>query len=216
MKSVRTFLPFVVGILIFIGVSALVQTHLEFFRAFLTEGSVGTGMAVYVLIGIATVAIPFTSLLPIVPLAVALFGWPITTVLTILAWVIGGQILFEAARFLGKPVMMKFIPTSEFYSIATLLKGKGLLHSILIRMVFHGDIISYAFGLFTHVNSLEFCLVTAVGVTPSAFLYSYFGSLSFRYQLAFIAIALVALVIYWFIDWRQSAHRLPPHQGDPV
>jgi uncharacterized membrane protein YdjX (TVP38/TMEM64 family) len=159
-------------------------------------------MMMYVLLGIATVIIPFGSVLPFIPIAVTIFGWEITGILTFVAWVLGSQLLFEFSRSIGKPLVKRFVSAGQLDSIHKMVQGRNLMRSILIRMVMHGDIVSYGFGMFTHVSRWEFLCVTAVGVLPGAFFYAYFGSLPVQYEVAFLCAIILAFSTYWMIEKR--------------
>src|SRR5205085_1276550 len=154
----------------------------------------GYAMLLYVVLGIATVMVPFGSILPFMPLAVHLWGWPLTGTLTLLAWVIGGQILFEFSRAVGKPVIRKMMSEKRLQAIEHLVDKKGLFNALMIRMFVHEDLVSYAFGMFSSISRWEFLLVTAIGVAPGAYLYSYFGSLPIIYEILFATLGIAALV----------------------
>lgn len=187
----------------YIGVSMFLQAHFAEFQALFDKISPVQGMVLFIALATATVMIPFTSIIPVIPLAVALWGWWATALLCTLAWTLGGQILFEVSRLLGRTKMMKYLPPAQIETIHTLIRDKGLVHSILIRMVVHGDIISYAFGLFTKVNRWEFFLITALGVFPSAVLYALFGELPVKYQIVMAGVILFFLILYWIPDIRK-------------
>ncbi|MSR87119.1 TVP38/TMEM64 family protein [Candidatus Peribacteria bacterium] len=191
--------PLLIGLVMFIGVSYVLQSYMGDIETSIEESSKLYGMALYVLLGIMTVMVPFGSLVPFIPVAVALWGWPVAGFLTMVSWILGGQVLFEFARSAGRPIITKLIPRSQMETITNIVKKKGLLHMIFIRMAVHGDIVSYAFGLFTHVSRQEFLLATAIGVGPGAFMYAYMGSLPLRYQITLVVSGIVALTVYTFL-----------------
>ncbi len=197
--------PFILALVLFLAVSWFVQLYLPAFRGAISESSLPLGMLLYVLLGIVTVMIPFGTLLPFIPLAVSLFGWQVTALLTELAWVLGSQMLFEFSRDFGRPVIDKYVSTRYLHHIARLIEGKGILQALFIRMVAHGDTVSYAFGMFTKVSRTEFLIVTAIGVAPGAFMYAYFGSLPFQYQLGLLAFGISMLLIYILLELKKPA-----------
>ncbi|MDB4978398.1 MAG: hypothetical protein JWM56_584 [Candidatus Peribacteria bacterium] len=205
MKSiVQKIWPAVLGVLAFIVISSYARNHLGALRDILNHTPGGWGMALFVLIGIVTVVIPFASLLPFIPIAVVLWDWPATAALVCLSWVLGSQILFEAARYFGKPVIGKFVSVSQLKTMSGLVEGKSMFHGIFMRMVLHGDIVSYAFGLFTDTSRLEFCIITAIGVAPGAVMYAYFGSLPLTYQVGMALAGLCAVTLYWALERKLS------------
>ena len=192
--------PYLVGLAMFILISSVIRDHLDVFRAVLNEESTGYAMTIYVLLGILTVMIPFGSLVPFIPLATLLWGWPMAGLLTFLSWVLGSQILFEGSRFFGKRFAAKLLSESQLHAVADMVHDKGMAHALLLRMFVHGDIVSYAFGIFTHISRWNFLWITAVGVAPGAFVYAYFGSLPFVYQVSMAVLGLVILTAYWILE----------------
>ena len=203
MNILRKIWPLFIGISLLILVSYFVQGHLETLKAFLHNSSNTLNIIVYLLIGITTVVIPFGTLIPFIPIAVALWGWPLTALLTFLSWILGSQLLFEASRAFGKPLIKSVMIPSHVKTIASLVDDKGILSAIFIRMVVHADMVSYAFGMFTNVNRWKFLLITAVGVAPGAITYSYFGSLPLPYQIGMALVGLAAAGAYWAYDARK-------------
>ncbi len=195
-KILKHIIPVLLSILLFVGISFYVREHLDAFRL-LMQGAHGYGKAAYVGLGVLSVVIPFASILPFVPAAVALWGWQTAAVLTCAAWVIGGQILFVFARTFGKPFVTKMLPESQMTMLQELVRDKGFMHSVLIRFVFHGDIISYAFGIFTHISGVRFFFVTLLASAPSATAYAYYGSLPISYQLGIGGIVILLVFLYW-------------------
>jgi uncharacterized membrane protein YdjX (TVP38/TMEM64 family) len=80
------------------------------------------------------------------------------------------------------------------------------------------DLISYAAGL-TRLGLRPFLLATAVGVTPSLFLYSYLGERATRYILVLFAVngvvILVTLALALVRLRRQRAARWAGPEGPP-
>jgi uncharacterized membrane protein YdjX (TVP38/TMEM64 family) len=201
MNFLRKLWPLLVGLALFIVISIYVRDHLDVVKSVLNSVDSWVGMMIYVLLGIVTVMVPFGSLLPFMPVAVALWGWQITGTLTVISWILGSQILFEFSRALGRPYMEKLIPKAQLENISSLVhKHTGFVRSLFIRMVVHGDIVSYGFGLFSRVDRWTFLAITAVGVTPGAFMYAYFGSLTLQYQVGFAVCGMLALVSYWILE----------------
>jgi len=201
--------PIFLALAMFIGVSFLVRSNIFIIQAIFQSTPPAMSGIAFVFLGIVMVVIPTASILPFMPLAVAAWGWPMAAALTLVAWVLGGQILFEVSRMFGKPLMTKVFSASQLQTFSRLVQGKGMMHSILVRLIVHGDVISYAFGLFTDIRRMEFCLVSAIGVAPAAVLYAYFGSLTFSVQLGIIAAVLLVLGVYWVVQSRYPRHLLP-------
>jgi uncharacterized membrane protein YdjX (TVP38/TMEM64 family) len=201
MRPIATKLwPLLLAFAMFLVVSIAVRQYLESLTLFLQDTPDAYGMALYVVLGIATVLIPFASLVPFMSIAVALWGWEATAGLTVCAWVLGSQLLFELARRLGKPFALKFMSKAKLRHIGTLVEGKSLLRQIAMRWIVHGDLVSYAFGIFTNVTRRNFLLITFIGVLPGAFSTSYFGSLPLAYQAAGASVSILLVAAYLLLQ----------------
>jgi len=68
----------------------------------------------------------------------------------------------------------------------------------LLRIIVPVDILSYAIGLFSEMNSTPFFFATLIGVTPFAFIFAYAGTLPVRLQLL-VLIGMIAFLGIVFI-----------------
>lgn len=198
-------LVFVFGL--FIACSVVVQSNHEAIERVLLSVSLPTCAALYFGVTVLTVLIPFTSVLPFVPLAVLVLGWPFTAVLTSLGWVLGGLMLFELSRSVARPYLFRMLPKSHIEGIGNLLSKKGLPQALFVRMVVHDDLVNVAFGAFTTINRWEFLLITALATAPGAVMYAYIGSVPFRYALLLATSGLVVFACYWYVDMHKAAVR---------
>lgn len=142
------------------------------------------GMAIYTLIVTGIVLIPFASSLPLVPLAVALWGSVTVAILTLIAWTTSATISFSLARKLGVPVFKKLRAFTAIQGTATMLPQKnawwGLLGLAAIGVPV--EILSYATGLFTNIPYKKFIVPVFLGTIPLAFFIAYTASLPPIYQ----------------------------------
>ena len=206
MQLLKKIVPLVLSLALFIAVSAAVRTQLPALEAALSDpASRWMAMALYVLLGIASVIVPFTSLIPAVPAAVALWGWPVTSALTFVSWVIGGQILFEVSRALGRGAVERLAGKAQLESIGTVLRRKGLWQSIIVRLLIQSDLLSCAFAVFTTMTRWEFLVVNATGVALWAVAYAYFGVLSIAWQVMGAGVICILAFGYWLF-WERALH----------
>ncbi|HRH93714.1 MAG TPA: hypothetical protein PKV72_04260, partial [Candidatus Peribacteria bacterium] len=139
--------PLLFVVCLFVGCSLFIQANKDFFLAVLAGFPPRYVIAIYFCITLATVLIPFTSILPFLPLAVLALGWQMTALITGVAWLVGAQILFELSRSFAQPYLLKLIPQEHVRSIAAMLNKKGLPQALFVRMMVHDDFVSIAFGL---------------------------------------------------------------------
>ena len=187
----------VVVVVCFVLFSYFIQTKLDFFEGLIVAG--WFGMVIYVLLKvIATVFAPIT-VLPLIVVAVGLWGVYVAAFLTVLGWTIGGIIAFVLARKFGVPIVEKVIPLDEIYKFEDKFGiGNNFWSVLFLRMVVPVDILSYGLGLFSKINFWKYTLATFIGVIPFAFAFAYLGEVSYAYQvvlgLGFLIGVLILLI----------------------
>ncbi|PIP73799.1 MAG: hypothetical protein COW88_00775 [Candidatus Lloydbacteria bacterium CG22_combo_CG10-13_8_21_14_all_47_15] len=142
------------------------------------------GMASYVFVAtIATVIAPFNAL-PLIPIAVSLWGSFVTALLSLLGWLLGAVFAFWIARRYGAVVVKKFIDLRRAEEIERMLPDRHILWALIfLRMALPVDILSYALGAFTNVRFRIYFLATIIGMTPFAFIFAYAATIPIEYQI---------------------------------
>jgi len=193
-RVIRSYIPVALIIILFVGISFVAQTNLHFFEKL--RMNTLEGMLLYVLTTIvATVLAPVSSL-PLISVATNLWGWIAAGVLSIIGWFIGAAIVFELSRLYGKKLIGRIIDLQSIEAISAKLPQKYTLSFlILLRMSVPVDILSYALGLFTVVDRKTYYISTAIGIIPFAFIFSYFGTVSYQYQIIALGVVMLAICI---------------------
>lgn len=191
---------FVVAAL-FIAASYFVQANSGFLEAVIGDSVYGM-LAYVVIVVVSTVLAPVSSL-PLLPVAVSLWGPVVAALLSIIGWFIGASIAYELSRRFGKDLIRKFIriETIEKYS-AEIPDGYEFAGLLLLRLSVPVDILSYALGLFTGVSRKLYYSSTLIGIIPFAFVWAYLGALDYRYQI--FAFLLAGAVIYLGLRMRRE------------
>ena len=154
------------------------------------------GMLAYVFITIIAVVIAPVSTLPLLPLAVALWGTVQGALLSILGWTIGGVIAYRLAQMYGRSFVGKVINMEKAQNISLVVTGKNPFWAVVfLRMVVPVDILSYALGLFVTMSIPSYTLATLIGVTPFAFVFAYASSLPLPYQIGVVLLASIIAVL---------------------
>ncbi|MAH03199.1 hypothetical protein CMI39_00220 [Candidatus Pacearchaeota archaeon] len=181
-------------ILIFIVLSYIVQTNLEYFKDIIGDGFVG--MFFYVLITIiAVVVAPVTAMPFLLPIAANLWNWVFVAILSIIAWTIGAIIAFILARIYGVRIVKKFVSIDKITKFEKMIPKKNIFWSVVfLRMVIPVDILSYALGIFSKISIRSYLLATLIGVAPFAFILSYLGQMPFYYQIVAFLIAIIIII----------------------
>ena len=186
----------VIILALFFGLSAYLAHQYSEVLSSLTLLQGGWGIALYVFLGILATVVAPVSTLPLLPIAVALWGPLPTAMLSIFAWGVGAVIAFALARSLGKPFVAKYLNIGEINKWESALGRKGTFWTIiLLRMLVPVDLLSYAIGLFSSVNYKVYTLATFIGITPFAFVFSYTSTAGWNVQIViFIALAAVVAI----------------------
>lgn len=193
-----------VVVVLFVLLSYFVQTKMDFFEGLMIEG--WFGMVVYVLLKIvATVFAPVT-VLPLIVLAVGMWGVWTAAVLTVVGWTIGGVIAFGLARRFGVPIVKRFVSLDELYEFEDKVKiGNGFWSVLFLRMIVPVDVLSYALGLFSRIGFWTYAFATFIGVIPFAFAFSYLGEVPYVYQ---VVLGLVFLIgVLAVLIWREVGNK---------
>jgi len=157
------------------------------------------GMLMYVLITTVAIVVAPVSTLPLIPIAVSMWGWIVTGMLSVIGWVIGSQIAFHLARAYGRELIQKFVPLNKLEKMENQLPDRNIFWTIvLLRMTIPVDVLSYALGLFSNITSKSYFFATVIGVTPFAFFFAYSGSLPLGFQIiTLIEVLLFISIVYW-------------------
>jgi len=182
-------------VILFILFSYLVQENLDYL-----ESAIGGpfGMISYVLIVIIGIVFAPISSLPLTFLAANLWGIFISAILSIVGWVVGAMIAFILARKYGVTLIRRVVSLKKLNKIESKIPAEDVFWGIVVmRMVLPVDILSYALGLFSKISFRRYMLATLIGVTPFAFIFSYFGGMSLYVQMIFIAITILISAVYY-------------------
>ena len=169
------------------------------------------GVAIFFGTTALAVLLPLFSNLPLVPIAVLLWGPWSTAAIIMVGWVAGAALSFHLARRVSPLLLRVFPKVTRYVRIDRLIHPRHhVLSLVLLRMTFPVDILSYVLGLFSRKTSgWENALSTAIGGTPFALLFAFFPALPVALQaLIFGASALVFAV---YVLWVMRSHPYPPH-----
>lgn len=195
-KTLHGTVIFLCVVIFFVASTFLAEMYKSELTELATKDSI-LGMLIYTIVsGVAVVVAP-VSTLPLIPLAVGMWGWVVTGVLSIIGWTIGSQIAFYIARRYGKNLVQRFTSLERFTDLEKRFSTKNLFWTVVVlRMTVPVDVLSYALGLFSNMTSRSYFLATIIGITPFAFIFSYLGSLPPGFQ--FITLIEIALLVLLF------------------
>lgn len=158
------------------------------------------GIAVYIIfVAASVVLLPFSSL-PLLPIAVRVFGILGTALFSIAGWWIGCLIAFQIAK-LGRKYLEKFTSLEAVDRIERKIPNDiGFAGIVILRMILPVDITSFALGLLKNLHFPTYATASLIGITPFAFVWSAAGGELGKGEflssaLIFIAMTFAVLVI---------------------
>ncbi len=190
----KQYWPLALGAAMFVVVSLLSDAYDEQLTSLFAGDASAAGIALFLMLGIGISLVPTMSTLALIPLASSLWGWPVAALLIMVVWTVAGQILFEFARFIGKSRIEWFFTPELTKTVEGLIGNQGFFKSLLLRFILDGEIVSYAFGIFSAVTRLEFFALSLMSSLPSALAYAYLGNLPLWLQLGALAFGVVPLL----------------------
>jgi uncharacterized membrane protein YdjX (TVP38/TMEM64 family) len=180
-------------ILLFIIISYILQTNSQLIENYLDKGIIG--IILYLLITTFATVIAPISAVPLLPVAVFLWGWVFAAILSIIGWTLGSVIAFLLARKFGLPIVKKFVPINKISEYENYVPKEKIFISIIIMRIFLPvDILSYLLGLFSKIKLSTYALATIIGITPFAFLIAYIGKLPIQYQITSLLLGGIILL----------------------
>jgi uncharacterized membrane protein YdjX (TVP38/TMEM64 family) len=187
-------------ILLFILSSFFSQQYSGYLVNFIGENKTG-GILIYIAsIVIAIVLAPLT-ILPLIPIAVEIWGILWTSIFSIIGLIIGSAIAFWIARKFGTVLVKKFVSLDNIAEISKKIPNRNLFwYLIFLRIIIPVDILSYALGLFTKISWKLFLSTTIIGVIPMIFVFAYFGTIPMKYQLLALITGIILLILYKLIN----------------
>jgi len=181
-------------LVLFFGLSFLVQRNLDFFRSFIDYSF--WGVVVYFFIVILAIVVAPISSVPLIPLMSGIFGWVFTAVVSVFAWTAGSIIAFYLAREYGAPIISKFVSLKQLHKLEKKIPAEDAFWTVLLlRMIVPVDILSYALGLFSQIKFSKYVLATFIGIIPVTFILAYAGSVSFKMQMIIFGIVCVVAFV---------------------
>lgn len=200
--KIKSIVGIVFVVIIFITISLLSAQYETQLKSMLGEGI--TGILLYFLITFLATVIAPVSALPLLPVAVILWGWKLAALVTILGWTLGSIVAFYLARKYGITLVKKIINLEKIHKYEKLIPTSQIFLSIIwMRIFLPVDVLSYLLGLFSKISLPLYSLATLIGVTPFALIMSYAGSLPFTQQILFFTIGIIALIPNFYIMWKK-------------
>lgn len=133
-----------------------------------------------------------------------LFGVALGFVYSTIGLVLGTMAAFWVGRWLGAPIMARYVPPQVIERFGFLLKAEGAVLAFVIYLIpgFPKDIVSYVFGM-SPMPAWIFLLVSTLGRMPGTWVLSAQGARTATGQYVQLAlltavVAAVAIPLFWY------------------
>lgn len=189
--KIKAYSGVIVIVALFFLISYLVNKNIDY----LTTLLVGNRWAIiiYFVIIIAEIVLAPISLIPLIPLASALFGPTTTFIVTLAGWTLGSLLAFLLARHLGEKYLAKIVKDAEAYQ--RYIPEKNLFLGVIMTRIFIPiDLMSYAIALFTKIDAKRFTLATLIGFAPGTAILAYYGGVPTVAKYVLIAIGVLYII----------------------
>lgn len=188
--------------MLFILSSYLSQLNQDNLKAIIALG--GTfGKIVYIFLLILAVVIAPLETLPLLPIAVIVWGRNLAAIYSIIGWFLGALIAFALARVFGQKLVCKIMKKNDLEEWRKLLPKKHIFWTIVLaRLILPVDIASYLVGLFTNISWTSYITASLIGIIPFGFFYAYGATLPVIWQLI-IGLILLAIIIFGYEDLKK-------------
>lgn len=191
---------FLILIIILTIVTVFWQAPVDYLQSFVKDNSLLSVVVFIFLMIISTVISPLT-VLPAIPLIALFLGSFNTAIYSIIGWMIGSMVAFWIARYLGKPILKKFIAEKDLDKYHKYIpEDIDFFWVVFLRMIIPVDILSYLIGLFTKMDGVKYFWASLIGIIPFCFIFAYGYEIVFLKNIpALIFTAIFILAISFFV-----------------
>ena len=164
------------------------------------------GLFLYLLLNIVDAVVAPGATLPLIPVAVRVWGRVLAALATTAGWTSGSLIAFLLARRWGVPLVRRLTSLSRVQAMRRYIPRDLFWSIVVVRLVMPMDVVSYVLGLFTEITWPKYAAATALGLTPSAFVLAYVGKLPNAYEVITFGVGVMA-VAAWLVVARRRQRR---------
>jgi uncharacterized membrane protein YdjX (TVP38/TMEM64 family) len=202
--SIKEIMGMILVALMFLGASYGSERFAYTLESIVSTGGIWS-MIFYVLILIGIVLTPLASTLPLVPVAVAIWGNVLAAILTLIAWAISSHLCIRISRKFGRKVLIKILPINVIRKFADMVPESNLIGGVTALAMLGApiDVVSYAVGLFTRLNPWVHSIAYTLGAIPFIFFLTYTATLPIVYQTYIVGF----MIIIWFIVYSRLKHK---------
>jgi uncharacterized membrane protein YdjX (TVP38/TMEM64 family) len=162
-------------IIIAMTLSLFFETPRLFAEELLGDNKITTGLVYFSVVAITTVFAPFAGL-PLAPAVSLIIGPFLTSIVSVMGWLVGAIIAFLIARHLARPFISRFVNMERLETYESYIPQKHVfLWLVFLRMIIPVDVLSYAIGMTKSIKLPMYIITTFIGIIPFSFIWSYGG-----------------------------------------
>jgi len=150
-----------------------VYDSVVFFSSYIEDSILGAATFI-LLAALSAMLSPFSSI-PVVPIALVIWGPLLTSLMLLAGWLIGGIMAYGIGWKFGYPLVSAFIPHEKIDKWSKQLERKVSIFLVLAFRIMTPSETGYIFGILKY-PFWTFILVTVLSEIPFAFAISYAGS----------------------------------------
>lgn len=134
------------------------------------------GALLFVLLAAVAAMLAFVSIAVVVPVAVYVWGEPLSMLLLWLGWILGGAVAYGIARFLGRPVVRWLTPDRTLRRVERRIRPDTPFHLVLLfQLGLPSEIPGYVLGLARYPFG-KYVLALALAELPYTIATVYLGA----------------------------------------
>lgn len=163
-------------------------------------------IVIFVLAAALSAMFSFFSSIPLVPIAVAIFGANVTFLMLLSGWVLGGTAAYMVGKYAGYPFLKNLAPIKAIERQRVAISAESEFFIVLLfRLAMPAEIPGYMLGAIKY-HFWKFLLATFISEAPFALITSYGSAAiltqrtSLFYIWSFFGCALLISITYVFRD----------------
>lgn len=140
-----------------------------------SENNPAAAIIIFIILAISSAMFSLFSSVPLIPIAVTIWGNTATFIILFWGWLIGGIAAYAIGRYAGYPLVKKILPEDKISYYRNRISPQSELAIIfLFRFVTPAEITGYLLGLMRY-NLGKYALITFFSELPVAALATYLG-----------------------------------------
>jgi len=167
-----------------------------FFEKYVRQNEL-LGLLIFLLIAILSALLSPLTNVPLIPIAVALWGVFPTMIILFVGWLIGDIIAYYIGRYIGGPLFRYIISAKRFDKWTEEIRKHTRFYMLLLLRVALPAELGYAFGIMRY-PFFKYMLITFLAEIPFVLITTYASEAILEgNRLEFFSLVAILIVIFW-------------------